>query len=234
MAHESKDTCWFTTVCIEGVIGIGKTSLCELLAQRFDGRVILEEVAENPFLPGFYANRKAYAFQTQMWFLLSRYRQLSEGLIQQDLFHSVTVSDYLFAKDRIFASINLDENEMSLYTAIADILEQQIIRPDLVVYLQASTNVLLQRIKKRGRPYEANMDAAYLEQLNQAYNQFFFHYTDSPVLIVDTNDIDFVGNEDDLVSIIEQIMATRSGMNFFRPLSTEERLKIRGMQDADT
>ncbi|MBD3322220.1 MAG: AAA family ATPase [Chitinivibrionales bacterium] len=218
----------FNHICIEGVIGAGKTSLCRLLAERFSARTICEQVEENPFLSQFYKNKQMYAFQTQLWFLLSRYRQLSEEFIQQDLFHETAIADYMFAKDRIFASVNLDENEMALYNTVAGILEREIPRPDLVIYLQASTDILLKRIENRGRSYENNMDASYIENLNQAYNHFFFHYTGSTVLIINTNDIDFVNNQSDLDEITGQILQTKSGINFYQPLAKDDRLKLAG------
>jgi deoxyguanosine kinase len=213
-------------LCIEGVIGAGKTSLCNLLARRFDGRIILEEAEENPFLQKFYTDRGSYAFQTQLWFLVSRYKQLSVMLAQQDLFYQATISDYMFAKDRIFATINLQEDEYNLYNSIARVMESSIPRPDLVVYLQASTDVLLRRIEKRGRPFEFNMDPQYLDALNQAYNHFFFHYSASPLLIINTNEIDFVNSNDDLEELVEQIVNVRTGTNFFQPMGLKERIRM--------
>jgi deoxyadenosine/deoxycytidine kinase len=213
-------------LCIEGVIGAGKTTLCKLLAERFNARPVLEYAEENPFLSSFYQDRHSHAFQTQLWFLLSRYRQLTETFIQQDLFHSSTVSDYMFAKDRIFATVNLDENELALYNTIAALLEREIPRPDFVVYLQASTDVLLERIEKRGRSFEFNMDRQYIDTLNQAYNHFFFHYTRSPLLIINTNDIDFVNNHRDFEDLVDQILQTRTGSNYYHPLSSRGRMTI--------
>jgi deoxyadenosine/deoxycytidine kinase len=213
-------------LCVEGVIGAGKTSLCNLLAKEFNGRLMLEAVNDNPFLSEFYKNRKSAAFQTQLWFILSRYRQLTENFAQQDLFHHITVSDYIFAKDSLFASINLDENEMMMYNSIATIIEKKIPKPDFVIYLQASTDVLLKRIEKRGRPYEFNMDKYYIKTLNEAYNHFFFHYTDSPVLIVNTDEIDLLNDDENLNDIVEQIHKTKFGSNYYRPLPSTDRAKI--------
>lgn len=213
-------------ICIEGVIGVGKTSLCELLAQTFGVRPLLEAVEENPFLQGFYRDKKEYAFQTQLWFLLSRYRQNAGELIQQDIFHQGTIADYMFAKDRIFASINLDENELVLYDSVARLLERKVPKPDLVIYLQASVDTLLKRIQLRGRPYESSMEREYLETLATEYNRFFFHYTDSPVLIINTTDIDFVNYSFDLDEIVAQIVKTRSGVNYFHPMGISDRLRI--------
>jgi deoxyadenosine/deoxycytidine kinase len=208
------------TMSVEGVLGVGKTSLCRILSKRMDAQLICEEGEENPFLPKFYKNRKTYAFQTQLWFLLSRYRQLTETFLQLDLFHDVSIFDYMFAKDRIFATVNLDENELSLYNHIVAILEERIPSPDYVVYLQASTDVLLRRIEKRGRPFESNIDWDYLDQLNQAYNHFFFHYTDTPLLIINTNDIDFVQNDADREELLHEICKAQAGSHFYQPLDS--------------
>jgi deoxyguanosine kinase len=214
-------------ITIEGVIGVGKTTFCDLLAARWNARQIQEAVDDNPFLPRFYQDRSAYAFQTQLWFLLSRYRQLSEAVAQQDLFHRITISDYMFAKDRIFANINLDDDELQLYGHVANILEKQVPRPDLVVYLQASTEVLLRRIAKRGRPYEFNMDSGYIALVNEAYNHYFFHYEQSPLLVINTDGIDFVSDQADLADIMEQIENARPGVTWYQPLRPRDKAAIK-------
>jgi deoxyguanosine kinase len=214
-------------LCIEGVIGVGKTSLCALLTERFNMRQVLEEVEDNPFLADFYKNRKAYAFQTQLWFLVSRYRQLSEMVVQQDLFQQTTISDFTFAKDMIFANLNLDEQELSLYNQIARVMESSIPKPDMIVYLQASTEVLLKRIEKRGRPYEYNMDSEYIDYLNQAYNHYFFHYKNSPLLVINTNDIDFVNEPDDFEELVTEICKSKPGTTFYHPMGLSGRPKER-------
>jgi len=214
-------------LAIEGVIGVGKTSLCELLAKAWNGRLILEEIDGNPFLAKFYEDRKAYAFQTQLWFLLDRYRQFSEAIVQQDLFHQITITDYLFAKDRIFANINLDDDELRLYNLVAGTLEAQIPGPDLVVYLQASSEVLLRRIAGRGRPYEFNMDPTYVTLLNEAYNHFFFHYDRTPLLVINTNEIDFASDQGDLEEIAEQIVKVRAGVTYYQPLRSKDKAAIK-------
>ena len=214
------------TIVVEGIMGVGKTKLCAILAERCNADLILDSVDDNPFLPKFYKNRSLYAFQAQLWFLLSRYKQLSETLLQQDLFHDVTVTDYLFAKDRIFAAVNLDENEFSLYDSIGRILERDIPRPDYVIYLQASTEALMKRIEKRGRPFEFNMDVHYLDALNRAYNHFFFHYTASPLLIINTSAIDFINNEKEREEVIDQILEGKAGSNYYQPLGLAEYSKI--------
>jgi deoxyguanosine kinase len=214
------------TIAVEGVIGVGKTELCTILAEQCNACLVLDSVDENPFLQKFYKNRSLYAFQTQLWFLLSRYKQFSETLLQQDLFTDGFVVDYLFSKDRIFAAVNLDENEFALYNAVARALDKDIPRPDYVVYLQASTDTLIQRIEKRGRPFEFNMDRHYIEALNRAYNHFFFHYTASPLLIINTNAIDFVNNEKEREEVIDQILEGKAGSNFYQPLGAAEYSRI--------
>ncbi|MCL2689528.1 MAG: deoxynucleoside kinase [Chitinispirillia bacterium] len=218
MSQELKFPPHVNYLCIEGVIGAGKTSLCNLLRDRFSARLVLEEVDENPFLPKFYTDRNSYAFQTQLWFLLSRYKQISVMVAQQDLFHSVTISDYMFAKDRIFASMNLRDEELSLYNNIARLLEASAPRPDLVVYLQESTDTLIKRIEKRGREFEANIDPRYIEELNESYNYFFSHYTASPLLIINADDIDFVYNNAHLDEITGQIVSVKSGTTYYNPM----------------
>jgi deoxyadenosine/deoxycytidine kinase len=202
---------------IEGPIGVGKSSLTNILSSRLEARRVMEVVEENPFLASFYADRVKYAFQTQMFFLLSRFRQQQE-LFQQDLFSKVTVSDYLFAKDRIFAALTLDPNELTLYERVFEALSPRVTKPDLVIYLQARTDVLLSRIKKRGRDFERRFDADYLESLCRAYNDFFFHYVDTPLLVVNTSDIDFVNNPVDLEDLLQVIRQTRKGTVHYQPL----------------
>lgn len=223
VVHETGLPSAINHVCIEGVIGAGKTSLCYLLAERFNARTVLEEAEENPFLAKFYTDRRMFAFQAQLWFLVSRYKQLSVMVAQQDLFHQVTICDYLFAKDRIFATINLEEDELHLYNSIARVMESSIAQPDLVVYLQASTDVLLKRIEKRGRSFEFNMDSDYLDLLNQAYNHFFFHYTATPLLIINTNDINFVNSHEDREELIEQIIRVKTGTTFYQPMGSKDK-----------
>lgn len=208
-------------IVVEGPIGVGKSSLTNIVATRFEARRVMEVVEENPFLANFYADRAKYAFQTQMYFLLSRFRQQQE-LFQQDLFSSVTVSDYLFSKDRIFASLTLDENELGLYERVFEALGPRVTKPDLVIYLQARTEVLLNRIKKRGREFERRFDTSYLEALCRAYNDFFFHYTDTPLLVVNTSDIDFVNNPEDLENLVHVIAETKKGTVHYQPLPSRK------------
>ncbi|MCK9995348.1 MAG: deoxynucleoside kinase [Candidatus Krumholzibacteria bacterium] len=208
-------------IVVEGVIGVGKTSLTKLLATRTSGRLNLEVVEENPFLTQFYQDRSAYAFQTQIFFLLSRYRQ-QQNLFQHDMFSSTLISDYLFAKDRIFANLNLSDDELVLYNQLATILEQRVLKPDLVIYLQARTSVLLQRIRWRGRAFEQDMDEGYLNALNAAYSYFFHHYKDSPLLVVNTDNLDFVNVPGDFDLLFDQIGEKFNGTRYFAPDSGPE------------
>jgi deoxyguanosine kinase len=203
-------------IVVEGVIGVGKTSLTKLLATRTKGRLNLEVVEGNPFLSQFYQDRSAYAFQTQIFFLLSRYRQ-QQNLFQHDMFSSTLISDYLFAKDRIFANLNLSDDELVLYNQLATILEQRVLKPDLVIYLQARTSVLIQRIRWRGRAFEQDMDQDYLNALNAAYSYFFHHYKDSPLLVVNTDNLDFVNVPGDFDLLFDQIEENFSGTRYFAP-----------------
>jgi deoxyguanosine kinase len=208
-------------IVVEGPIGVGKSSLTNLLAERYHARRVMEVVEENPFLSSFYGDRAKYAFQTQMFFLLSRFKQQQE-LFQQDLFSAVTVSDYLFAKDRIFAHLTLDPNELSLYERVFEALGTRVTKPDLVIYLQARIDVLLGRIKKRAREFERRFDPVYLEDLCKAYNEFFFHYTDTPLLVVNTSEIDFVNKASDLEDLLNVIRQTKKGTHHYQPLPSRK------------
>jgi len=191
-------------IAIEGVIGAGKTSMAKVLADKIHSGVILEEFEENPFLAKFYSDRPKYAFHTQIYFLLSRYRQQRE-IAQIDLFHSRVITDYLFAKDRIFAEVNLNEDEFFLYDKIYAILERDIPRAELVIYLQATPEIFYKRIKQRDRSYEREIEYEYIEKLCNAYNTFFFHYSDSPLLIVNIKGFDFLSNPKDIDLIYNEI-----------------------------
>lgn len=204
-------------IAIEGVIGAGKSSLAQLLADKLKANIILEEFEENPFLQKFYDDRKRYAFQTQMFFLINRYKQ-QQQLKQQDLFSSITVSDYIFDKDKIFAYLNLSVEELKLYESIFPLLERDIPKPDLVIFLQSTIDRLIANIKKRGRSFEKNLTRQYLVELSEAYNNFFFKYSNTPLLIVNTSDIDFVSNEEDFEELYSQIFREDRGfIEYFNP-----------------
>jgi deoxyadenosine/deoxycytidine kinase len=201
---------------IEGAIGAGKTSLAQLLAERFGASLVLEEVEKNPFLMDFYKDRKRFAFQTQVYFLLSRFKQQQE-LLERDLFRSRMISDYLFWKDRIFASITLSERELYLYEKILPILEKDIPKPDLVIYLQTAPEFLLKRIKEKGRDFEKGLDSEYISHLVESYNHFFFHYNSSPLLVVKNDNLDLQrkpGQFEDLINIIKE---QKEGTRYYVP-----------------
>ena len=203
-------------IAIEGPIGVGKTSLVKLLGDNLSARTILEQFEENPFLADFYDDPERFAFQTQLYFLLQRYQQQQE-LKQVDIFHNLIITDYMFVKDRLFASLNLNEKEMALYETVANLLERNVINPDLVIYLQADTDTLMKNIHKRKRSFEKNMSRDYIYALNQVYNEYFFRYQDTPLLIINTNNIDFVNNKKDLEEIINVVRKPITGTKFFNP-----------------
>ncbi|HEX9860666.1 MAG TPA: deoxynucleoside kinase [Nitrospirota bacterium] len=202
----------------EGPIGVGKTSLTSLLAEALGARLVLERAEENPFLSDFYRDPSRYRFQTQMFFLLNRFSQQRE-LLQPDLFTRVTISDYLFDKDRIFAYLTLDEHELPLYEQVYRILEPKIMKPDLVIFLQADTDTLLRRIKRRGRPFEKDINQDYIAAVNEAYNNFFFRYNETPLLVINTSDIDFVNRREDLDDLLKQILGMKAGTQYYVPVS---------------
>jgi len=201
---------------VEGPIGVGKTTLAEALAQELTGRFVREEVDENPFLTKFYKDMRSYAFQTQLFFLLSRYRQQTE-LLQQDLFRRTTVADYLFAKDRLFAYLTLDSEELKLYERLHGMLDEKVLKPDLVLYLQASVEVLLERVRGRGRSYERAISREYLEEVVRAYNYFFFHYTQSPLLVVNTSEVDLTRDPAMLKDLVRHMAEVKSGTHYYKP-----------------
>lgn len=204
-------------IFIEGPIGVGKSSLAHLLSEQMGGRLVLEKVEENPFLGRFYEEPERLAFQTQLFFLLSRYRQLGD-LRQKDLFSEVTICDYFLPKDRIFAQLTLDDEELSLYDQIYSLLNPKLPRPDLVVYLSASTSVLMSRIRQRGRIYEKYISYQYLEAVNEAYNRYFFGYEETPLLVVSTTEIDFVRSRSDLEDLVRQVDTQRAGKVYYNPI----------------
>ena len=210
-------------VAIEGTIGVGKTSLANLFSEKLGAKLILEAFEDNPFLTDFYEDPESNAFQTQLWFLLQRYQQ-QQQLRQVDMFQHLVVTDYMFVKDRLFAALNLNEKEMSLYDSVAKMMEKNVIHPDLVIFLQADTETLMNNISKRGRDFENNMSEDYIDALNQVYNEYFFRYQETPLIIINTNNIDFVQNPGDLEEMISYIRQPISGTKFFNPSS--------GLQDA--
>lgn len=205
-------------IAIEGVIGAGKTTLAKMLAERMGGRLVMEKFDENPFLAKFYEDQEHYAFQTQIFFLLSRYKQQQE-LFQADLFHNYVLTDYIFDKDKIFAYLTLQDEELKLYESVLTAIEKNIPVPDLVVYLQSSVERLMANIRKRGRSYEENMSEQYIKELNEAYNYFFFRYKASPLLIVKATDIDFVNSRRDFEDLLEQILRpNRAPIEYYNPM----------------
>lgn len=205
-------------IAIEGPIGVGKTSLAKLLSKELGTRLVLEDFEDNPFLPDFYNDPERFGFQTQLFFLLQRYRQ-QQDLRQVDMFQKLLITDYMFVKDRLFASLNLGDKEMQLYDTVASLLERNIIKPDIVIYLQADTDVLMKNIEKRGRNMEKNVTWEYIDALNQVYTEYFFRYQDTPLVIINTNNIDFVENENDLKEVIDYIRQPVSGTKFFNPVT---------------
>ncbi len=208
----------FQYIAIEGPIGAGKTSLAERLATRLDATAILEE-HENPFLADFYGGRQGAALQAQLFYLLNRHRQ-QLSMRQGDLFAQSTVSDYLFDKDKIFAYLNLDDNELFIYQRLYDLLASDVPAPDLVIYLQAPTDVLVRRLRDRSRDLERDSldpDPAYLREVNEAYQHFFFHYTATPLLVVETSQLDLTGSDDALDDLIKQIKGMGRGTQYYVP-----------------
>jgi deoxyguanosine kinase len=206
-------------IAVEGPLGVGKTSLALLLAERIHGRTILEDAEDNPFLASFYKDPRRFAFQTQLFFILRRF-QRQEEINQIDLFKRVVVSDFLFDKDRIFARLNLDDREFGLYQQVFNLLKVKSAKPDLVIFLQARTDILKERIRKRNRDYEKPVALSYLDQINQAFNEFFFHYSETPLLVINASEIDFVNVPADLDNLILEIEKMEKGTKYYVPLGT--------------
>src|SRR5437764_1108203 len=208
----------FRSLAIEGPIGAGKTALAERLGTRLDATVVLEE-SDNPFLADFYADRPGAALQAQLFYLLNRHRQQT-SLQQADLFSQTTICDYLFDKDKIFAYLNLDDNELFIYQRLYDLLARDVPSPDLVVYLQAPTDVLLRRVRSRRADAEAvelQPDDEYLKELNEAYHHFFFHYNATPLLVVETSQFDSEASDEALDDLIRQIRGMGAGTQYYVP-----------------
>ena len=206
-------------ITVEGPIGVGKTSLTKRLAETFNYELLLENAEENPFLDRFYQNPKQHALATQLFFLFQRAQQIEESR-QSDLFEPVRVSDFLIDKDRLFAELNLEKDEYNLYHKVYQHLVIDAPKPDLVIYLQAPTEVLLQRIQKRGIPSEQMIESEYLNQLNRAYTEFFHYYSDSKLLIVNSAEIDLVANDEDYDQLVTYVLSLPNGTHYFNPKPT--------------
>ena len=219
MKTPEKENSLVIYIAIEGVIGAGKTTLAKKIKDRLNAKLVLEQFDTNPFLEKFYADRKRYAFQTQMFFLINRFKQQQE-LIQEDLFTEYIVCDYIFEKDRIFAYLNLSSDELNLYENIYPLIARSLRKPDLVVYLQSGTDRLMFNIKKRSRKIERALTRSYIEELSEAYNHFFFRYNSTPLLIVDSTDLDFVNRDNDFDELFKQIFREDRGLTeYFNPES---------------
>ena len=205
-----------SVIALEGSIGVGKTSFARLLSRRLNVRLVEERTEENPFLERFYEDMGAFAFQTQLVFLMNRYKQ-QLGLTQRELFGELTVIDYVFARDRIFAHINLNDDELALYNRIASELEEKLVRPDLVIYLQGSSDVLFDRILNRGRAMERGISKDYLDTLNNAFNHFFFNYSATPLLVVNTDAMDFVNKDEHFQDLVARIAEPVQGIELYVP-----------------
>jgi len=203
-------------IALEGPIGVGKTTLAQVLARELNARLILEEGEHNPFLARFYEDPEKYAIPVQLYFLLTRYNQQRE-LVQRPLLEQATVADYLFAKDRIFANLNLAPDELILYEQVYKLLDSRMARPDLVVYLLANVDVLAERLRRRNRDFERDISYEYLERVSTAYRDFFFYYDEAPLLVVDTSEIDFVNNPSDLADLIREIDRAGQGVQHYVP-----------------
>ena len=210
----------FHYIAVDGPIGVGKTAVVERLAERLDATTLLEEWGQNPFLKGFYDGAPGAAFQVELFFLLSRYRQQQE-LRQRSLFNQVTIADYVFEKSKLFAFLNLEDSELLLYDKLYGRLAEGTPRPDLVVYLQAPTEVLMKRIRARGRPEEAHLSEDYLGEVNRAYNHYFFHYTQTPLLVVNTADVNFAKSDQDVDDLLRQVRAMGKGTQYYVPLGSQ-------------
>ena len=206
-------------IVIEGPIGVGKTSLANKLALEWDAELILENVDDNPFLSKFYKNQREVSFQTQLYFLLTRTRQV-QSFKQQDIFSKPRVSDFMLQKDRLFAQVTLNNEEYDLYDQLYSYMTVDIPKPDLLIYLQAPIEVLMKRIRKRGRDFEKYITSQYLENLNSTYLRFFNSYNGSPLLVVNAEDIDFVNNANDYKNLLNKIYSIDKGKNYFNPMAS--------------
>ena len=208
----------FRHIAVEGPIGVGKTSLTNLLSKQFRGTKILEDV-DNPFLEDFYKDKRGAAFRTELFFLLSRFDQ-QRSIAQRDLFTELVLADYTFPKSRIFAYLTLDDSELMIYNRLYELLYETVPKPDLVIYLQGSLDTLLRRIKKRGRAYEKSISSSYLQELSEAYSHYFYRYDETPLLVVNTNDIDFVNTPEHFDQLVEQVRTAQKGTQYYVPLGS--------------
>ena len=220
MVRKKSQADFHRIIAIEGPVGVGKSTIARALSERLKARLVEEDIEGNPFIREFYADPRRTAFQTQMFFLLSRYQQQLQ-LAQGDLFARSTVSDYMFQKDRIFAYLTLNDAELALYDRIYQLLDPRVTRPDLVVYLQARPEVLLERIRGRSRAWERPITLEYLERVNRAYNDYFFHYDGGALLVINTSDIDFVEKEAHLEEVISAIRRMKKGVQHYNPYVTK-------------
>ncbi len=206
-------------IAVEGCIGAGKTTLARMLGETLGGQVVLEKFEENPFLKDFYKDPERYAFQTQIFFLLTRYKQQQE-LMQADLFHRFLITDYIFEKDKIFAYLNLQDEELKLYETLVASIQHSIVAPDLVIYLQSAIPRLMQNIKQRNRTYESEMSKDYIRDLNEAYNYFFFRYRATPLLIVNGAEMDFVADQNQYDDLLRAVFRpNRAAVEYYNPPS---------------
>jgi deoxyguanosine kinase len=210
----------FQFIAVEGAVGVGKTAVAERLAARLEAHGILEEWGQNPFLKAFYDGRAGAAFQAELFFLLSRYRQQQE-LLQRRLFAQPSICDYVFEKSKLFAYLNLEDSELIIYDKLYALLAEAAPRPDLVIYLQAPTEVLVRRIRQRGRPEETRLSEEYLGEVNRAYNHYFFHYTQTPLLVVNTAEVDFVKRAEDVDDLLKQIRQMGKGTQYYVPMGSK-------------
>ena len=208
-------------IAVEGVIGAGKTTLCTMLGETLGAQIVKEQFEENPFLKDFYRDPERYAFQTQIFFLLTRYKQ-QRSLSQADLFHRFLVTDYIFEKDKIFANLNLSDPELEVYDRYYKLFRSQLPGPDLVIYLQASTDVLRKRLRKKNAAGERAINMEYMAEVNKAYEHFFFHYSASDLLVVNTSEIDFVEHSQDLQNLLQRVSEPIRGTQYFLPLGGAE------------
>ena len=206
----------FRYIAIEGVIGVGKTTLVEALAERLDATQVLEEWEDNPFLKPFYEAKVHSAFQTELFFLLSRYRQQRE-LVQRKLFADTLVADYVFEKSRLFAYLNLDDSDLLIFDKLFAALAEGLPKPDAVIYLQAPTDVLMRRIQGRGRPEERTIARDYIAELGQAYSHYYFHYDATPLLVVNTEEVDFSKRPEDVDDLLKQLRSLAGGTQYYTP-----------------